>query len=97
MPATTVEFEPDPTIVLMHSPTDRLVDWLATGMALQAVWLTATLRGLAATPLSQLTEVPPLRRLLADHRHAVQTVLRLGYPLHPAGPTPRRDLADFLA
>jgi hypothetical protein len=95
MPTIDVDFEPDPTIALLLSPGDRLVDWLATGMALQAVWLTATVRGLAVTPLSQLTEVPPLRRLLADDAgHVVQTILRVGYPLYPAGPTPRRDLAE---
>ncbi len=98
MPAITVDFERDPTIALLLTPGDRMVDWLATGMALQAMLLTATFRRLAATPLSQLTEVPALRSLLADDHtgHVVQTVLRLGYPLHPAGPTPRRPLTEVL-
>jgi hypothetical protein len=48
--------------------------------------------------MSQLTEVPALRGLLTDTATAqvVQTVLRLGYALHPAVATPRRDLAEVL-
>jgi hypothetical protein len=68
-------------------------------MALQRVLLTATVRGLAATPLTQLTEVPPLRELLADTvaGRVVQTVLRIGYPLTPAVATPRRPPEEVLA
>jgi nitroreductase len=98
MPSTVVEFERDPTIVLLMTPRDRPGDWLAAGMALQSVLLTATVRRLAATPLSQLTEVPALRDLFTDTatRETVQTVLRVGYARHPAAPTPRRDLDEVL-
>ena len=67
-------------------------------MALQRVLLNATVRGLAATPLSQVTEVPALRELLTDlrTREMVQTVLRLGYARYPAGQTPRNRLDDVL-
>lgn len=60
--------------------------------------LTATVRGLAATPLTQLTEIPRLRELLTDTLtgRAVQTVLRVGYPTVPAPPSPRRPLHDVL-
>jgi nitroreductase len=97
-PTGTVDFEPDPTIVVLFSPDDTVADWLAAGAALQRLWLTATLRGLAATPMTQLTEISALRRLLADSftRYVAQTVLRIGYPLFPALPTPRRPLADVL-
>jgi len=58
--------------------------------------LTATLRGLAATPLSQLLEVPRLRALLADSvtGQVAQTVLRIGYPTIPALATPRRPVEE---
>jgi hypothetical protein len=95
-PAATVAFEPDPTLILLFTSGDAPADWLRAGAALQRVLLTATQRRLAATPLSQLLEVPKLRALLADHvnRQVVQTVLRIGYPTTPALPTPRRPLAD---
>lgn len=73
---------------------DSPADWLTAGVALQRVLLTATLRGLAATPLSQIVEIPRLRTLLADSLtgQVVQTVLRIGYPTTPARPTARRPL-----
>ena len=98
LPASIVDFEADPTIALLLTDGDTPAHWLRAGMALQAVLLTATVRGLAATPLSQLTEVAALRDLLSDTAGApvVQTVLRLGYALHPAVATPRRDLTEVL-
>ncbi len=97
-PKATVDFEADPTIALLFTRGDEPIDWLRAGAALQRVWLTATVRGLAATPLSQLTEIPALRQLLdrpaADE--SVQTVLRLGYPAGPAMATPRRAVDDIL-
>ena len=97
-PTGLVDFEPDPTLVMLFTPDDTVADWLRAGAALQRLWLTATLRGLAATPMSQLTEISALRDLLADSttRYVAQTVLRLGYPLSPALATPRRPLADVL-
>jgi nitroreductase len=93
-----VEFERDPTILLLFTPGDTPGDWVRAGMALQRVLLTATVRGLAATPLTQLTEVPPLRELLADTAagRTVQTLLRIGYPITPAVATPRRPLEEVL-
>jgi hypothetical protein len=98
MASTVVEFEQDPTIALLVTSGDRPADWLAAGMALQRVLLTATVRGLAATPLSQLTEAPALRDLMTDTvtGELAQTVLRVGYARHPAAPTPRRDLGEML-
>jgi hypothetical protein len=97
-PTGTVDFEPDPTIVVLFSPDDTVADWLRAGAALQRLWLVATLRGLAVTPMTQLTEISKLRELLADSftRYVAQTVLRIGYPLSPALATPRRPLADVL-
>jgi len=97
-PTATVDFEPDPTLVVLFTPADTVADWLHAGAALQRLWLVATLRGLAATPMTQLTEISALRALLDDSttRHVAQTVLRLGYPLSPALATPRRPLTDVL-
>lgn len=97
--SSVVAFEPDPTIALLYTADDSPADWLRAGAALQRVLLTATVRGLAATPLTQLTEIPRLRELLTDALtgRAVQTVLRLGYPTVPARPSPRRPLADVIA
>jgi nitroreductase len=97
-PTATVDFEPDPTLVLLFTAGDTSVDWLRAGAALQRVLLTATVRGLAATPLSQLLEVPKLRTLLADSitGQVVQTVLRIGYPTMPAVATPRRPVDEVI-
>ena len=97
-PATSVEFEPEPTIVLLLSVGDEPADWLRVGAALQRVWLTATVRGLAATPLTQITEIPELRELLADTAtdRVVQSVLRIGYPTVKTAATPRRGLDDVI-
>jgi nitroreductase len=97
-PTATVAFEPDPTLLLLFTEGDAPADWLRAGGALQRVLLTATLRGLAATPLSQIVEIPRLRALLADSTtgEVVQTVLRIGYPTAPALGTPRRPIEDVI-
>jgi nitroreductase len=97
-PTSVVDFEPDPLLVLLYTRGDDQTAWLHGGAALQRVWLTATVHGLSATPLTQVTEVPALRRLLAISASgwSVQSVLRLGYPAHPAGSSPRRPIDDVL-
>jgi nitroreductase len=98
IPSATVVFEPNPTVVLLLTADDDETAWLRAGEALQRVLLTATVHGLAATPLSQLTEIPALRGLLADQAtgQIVQTVLRVGYPMTAARATPRRDLDEVI-
>jgi len=97
-PTATVAFEPEPTLILLYTTGDTPMDWLQAGSAMQRVLLTATQRGLAATPLSQLLEVAKLRALLANfvNHQIIQTVLRIGYPTTPARPTPRRPLSDIV-
>ena len=97
-PTAVVDFEPDPTLILLFTDGDSTVDWLRAGTALQRILLTATTRGLAATPLSQLLEVPRLRMLLTDSAtgQVVQSVLRIGYPTTPALATPRRAVDDVV-
>jgi hypothetical protein len=70
---------------------------------MSAVWLRATLGGLAVTPVSQVIEVDSTRRRLQQDVFAYtgqpQIMLRIGWPevSRPALPhTPRRSLEDVL-
>ena len=83
---------------MLLSTGDAAADWLRAGMALERVLLTATVRGLSVGLLSQVTELPELRRLVRDPMSAwrhPQMVLRLGYGDTPP-PTPRLPLDDVL-
>lgn len=90
-------FEEDPVLAVLYTVGDSPRDWLRAGQALQRVLLTATVRGLATTLLTQPLEFPELRDLLGcqqDGRRA-QAIIRIGYgPLSP--PVPRRPLAELL-
>lgn len=88
--AGLVDFEPDPTLVVLLTDDDTPVDWIRAGEALERVWLTATVRGLAATPMSQLTEIAVLRDLLTGFgtRHVPQTVLRMATRCGPRSHPP---------
>src|SRR5262249_41558083 len=91
------QFEPYPTILLLCTTGDTAEQWVRAGQALQRVLLVATVRGLAATPMSQPLEIPALRQLCTDtgtDRWA-QVILRVGYG-QPSAATPRRPLADVL-
>jgi nitroreductase len=92
------DFEPNPLIVTVGSFHDLPLAQLQAGQAMQRVLLTATAEGLSASFLSQVVEVPTVRRQL---RGLVggglwpQVVLRLGYgSVTPA--TPRRPLAEVV-
>ena len=71
-------------------------DWLAAGQALQRVWLTATCRGISASPLTQPLETIEAW-LVRDPRWGAeepQMILRIGYGLPlPAG-APRRPVSE---
>ncbi|SNT60887.1 Nitroreductase family protein [Asanoa hainanensis] len=97
-PIATAHFERDPAVLLLFTGGDTPADWVRAGMALERVLLTATVRGLAATPLSQVVEVPRLRSLLAGglEGRVLQNVLRVGYPATPMRPTPRRPIEETL-
>jgi nitroreductase len=88
-------FEPHPTLVVLSTTGDGPLDWLRAGQALERVLLTATALGLATTPMSQVTELPELRPLVAGPAGWVpQLVLRLGYG-GPAASTPRRPVNEI--
>jgi nitroreductase len=76
-------------------------DWLAAGEAMSDVWLTLTARGLAASPISEVVEVPQanaaLRRLLGWTGHPA-VALRIGRPAQPLPPprSARRSGIDVI-
>ena len=72
-------------------------DWLRAGQALQRFLLTATIRGLAASPLTQPLEIGDAW-LVRDPRSGVeypQMIVRFGYRL-PVPRTPRRPVSEVL-
>jgi nitroreductase len=90
-------FEPDPVLAVLYTGGDGPRDWLRAGQALQRVLLTATVRGLATTLMTQPLEFPELRDLLGGRQDGqrAQAIIRIGYgPLCP--PVPRRALTDLL-
>ncbi|MFF4232428.1 Acg family FMN-binding oxidoreductase [Streptomyces sp. NPDC001820] len=91
-------FEKRPLIALLGTASDRPVDWLQAGQAMERVLLQATLDGLVTSLTSHALEWPELRWAVRDPESAmshVQMVIRLGYG--PAGPaTPRRPVSDVL-
>ena len=83
--------------MVLSTAGDTPQQWLRAGQALERVLLTATVQGLATTPLSQPLELPRLRLLMTDRDVSAypQVVLRIGYG--PAGvPSPRRPLDDVV-
>ncbi|MEJ3747025.1 nitroreductase family protein [Actinomycetes bacterium KLBMP 9797] len=91
-------FENAPTIAVLYTPGDTPYHWLHAGQALQRVLLTATVRGLASTLMTQPVELPDLRALLEEGAdgYSAQAVLRFGYG-PPGAPSPRRPIEDVLA
>ncbi|MFI0464537.1 nitroreductase [Saccharopolyspora sp. 5N102] len=89
--------EPAPLLAVLCTPGSGAKSELEAGQAWQRVWLTATARGLAATPLP-LAEGQDVRdalsRLLDDTPHP-QAWLLIGYG-EPAPATPRRDPGELL-
>jgi nitroreductase len=90
-------FEAAPTVVTLSTDGDTPLQWLRAGQALERVLLTATVRGVANTPMTAPTERAELRGLLNESgdRLFTQVIVRLGYG-DPCAPTPRRPLADVL-
>jgi nitroreductase len=93
-----MRFEAHPQLVVLSTTGDTPQDWLRAGQALERVWLTATFRGLAVTPVTQPLELPILRRIVSETtgQGMAQVVLRLGYGRPSAG-SPRRAPSEVLA
>ena len=92
------QFEQQPLIAVIATATDGPQAQIRAGQAMQRVLLTATNLGLAASFVSQLIEVGPVRdqlhNLLGGRLHP-QVVLRLGFGA-PVPRTPRRPVQDCL-
>lgn len=75
-------YERRPTLAVLETDSDRPIDWMRTGQALERVLLVATVRGLAYSFLNQPVDDPSLRWLVRDPRQGAghaQMILRLGY------------------
>ncbi|MER7862614.1 nitroreductase family protein [Amycolatopsis japonica] len=92
------EFERDPVVAVLTTPTDGPLAQIRAGRAMQRALLTATSLGLSASFYSQPMEIPSaravLRSLLGENAHP-QAVFRLGYGF-PGSTTPRRPVGDVL-
>ena len=90
-------FEKDPQLAVLSVPAGDQASWLRAGQALQRVLLTATARGIAASPLTQPLETADawlVRDPRSGHEQP-QMILRIGYGL-PVPPTPRRPVSQVL-
>ncbi|MDA3644319.1 nitroreductase family protein [Saccharopolyspora indica] len=96
--APGTKFESHPLLALLCSRTDDQEAELQSGQALQRLWLTATARGLAASVISQVLELPETRQevhdLLGGHA-APQALLRIGHGTTTSA-APRREPAELL-
>ena len=81
-----------------RSRTDGRAARVRAGQALQRVPLSATVRGLSTQPMTQVLEVPRLRRVIADPADPwfPQMILRIGYGM-PVPRSPRRDWSEVAA
>lgn len=90
-------FETHPQLVVLSVRGGTSADWLRAGQALQRVLLTATMRGISVSPLTQPLETCDAW-LVRDARSGTeqpQMILRLGYGL-PTPPVPRRPVSEVL-
>jgi len=87
--------------LVLATDDDGPADWLQAGEATSAVWITATGRGLAVSPISEVVEEPDARALLRSllHRRGhPQLVLRIGVDVQQVPPpaSPRRQPGDVI-
>lgn len=94
---TVASFENDSTIGVLYTDGDGPAEWLRAGEALERTLLTACVRGVATTLMTQPIEVPSLRALLDETAGGLRAhaVIRFGYG-PPGVITPRRPLEDVL-
>jgi nitroreductase len=90
-------FEPEPTIAVLYTAGDSPRDWLNAGQALERTLLTATVRGVATTLMTQPIEIPALRTLLTGTAAGLvpQAIVRFGYG-PPSPVTPRRPIEEVV-
>jgi nitroreductase len=86
---------------VLFTDADDPVDWVRAGEALSDVWLTLTSRGLAASPISEVVELPAARQQLRELLGSVgypAIAMRIGVPARAASPppSPRREVTDVI-
>ena len=96
IPRDHAAFETAPTLAVLSTTSDKPVDWVRAGQALERVLLEATAAGISASFINQPVEQDDLRWQVRNpltgigHAHMI---LRLGYgPPVPA--TPRRPVQE---
>jgi hypothetical protein len=97
VPRATATFEAESTIAVLYT-ADTPSGWLRAGQALQRVLLTATVRGLSASLLTQPLEIGRLRDRLSDPAtgRAAQAIIRFGFSRQTPAASARRPLSDVL-
>jgi hypothetical protein len=89
-----------PTVVLLGTDGDDRTAWLLAGRALGRLLLTATVEGLATSPLTQALDWPATRTRMRARLSLVgypQMLLRMGYPSTTGGPVSgRRPVSEVL-
>ncbi|MCW2616135.1 MAG: hypothetical protein JWN08_3129 [Frankiales bacterium] len=86
-------------VVVVVTPRDQPTDWLTGGQAIGALLLRATLLGLAAQPLGQVTDKDAYRHRLARELGLAgvpQMALRIGYARDTRPTTHRRQVSEVL-
>jgi hypothetical protein len=96
-PRAHAAFEAAPTLAVLSTTSDKPVDWVRAGQALERVLLEGTAAGMSASFMNQPVEQDDLRwqvrNPLTGFGHA-HMILRLGYgPPVPA--TPRRPVQEI--
>ena len=87
-----------PVLGVFESNDDKPEDWIAVGVALERLLLTAASEGIAASYLNQPVEVPELKEQLKNILKIngyPQLIMRLGYGKE-VKPTPRRNIEDVI-
>jgi len=88
------------TYGIIHTDTDTIADWLAAGMGLSAVLLTATAAGLGTATISDVTEAPVIREYVRQLLPSgqPQVAVRIGHPQPGQPPSaPRRPANEVIA
>ena len=86
-----------PLLAVLWTDGDTAADWLAAGQALERVLLTGVQHGLQASYLNQPVQVAALRpklQQLVGRPGWAQVLLRMGVPMQPVAPAPRRPVLD---
>lgn len=87
-------------LAILGSYSDRVLDWINTGMTLTNILLLASSENVSCSFLNQPIQVSKLRPKLLDaigkEKGFPQILLRMGYNSHKIAPSPRRNIEEVL-